>query len=261
VRDDFGEVAERLRRVTVQIRAGGSGCGSGVIWKADGQVVTNAHVVSQGRPLLQLWTGQEAAARVVRTDPKRDLALLHVESACGLQVAPGDSAMLRPGELVIAVGNPLGFVGAVSTGAVHSVGSFRGLGSRTWVASTVRLAPGNSGGPLANARGELIGVNTMIVGGMAFSVPSNVVADFVRGSGTSYPRLGVVARPVPLEKGREALLVVQVLPGSAAERASLRAGDLLTNTASLPRAGGLVEIEFRRGGSSRTRRVMAELAA
>jgi serine protease Do len=218
-------------------------------------------VVSEGRPWVELWNGREVTARVVRTDPKRDLALLQLDSSGLERVAPGDSAALRPGELVIAVGNPLGFVGAVSTGAIHSVGTFRGLGAQPWVVSNVRLAPGNSGGPLANARGELIGVNTMIAGGLAFSVPSNAVARFVAEPGARHPGLGVVARPVPMETGREALLVLQVVPGSAAERASLLPGDLLLNAADLQRRTGLVPIEFRRGGSMLTRRVTAEIAA
>ncbi len=258
--DDFGEVAERLRRRTVQVRVGRRGCGSGVIWTADGQAVTNAHVVGDGQPSVELWNGREVRARVVRSDSKRDLALLELEAPGLPHVTPGDSAALRAGELAIAVGNPFGFLGAVNTGAIHSVGTFRGLGARPWVVSNVRLAPGNSGGPLANARGELIGVNTMIAGGLAFSVPSNAVAEFVAARGENRPALGVVARPVPLEGG-VALLVLRVEPGSAAERASLREGDLLTGTIDLPRGGGLVEIEFRRGGSARTRRVMAEIAA
>src|SRR5579864_5969612 len=175
VGDSLGEVIERLRRSTVQVRAGGSGCGSGVVWRAEGQVVTNAHVLSESRTGpkerpearlgIELWTGRKVAARVLKSDRRRDLALLQIDSEALSIAAQGDSDALRPGELVIAVGSPFGFTGAVSTGVIHSVGPLRGFRERPWVASDVRLAPGNSGGPLANARGEIIGINTMIAGG------------------------------------------------------------------------------------------------
>lgn len=161
--DGFGEVTERLRRVTVQVLTGGGSRGSGVIWSADGQVVTNAHVLRESRIQVELWNGRKLDARVRKSDRRRDLASLQVDS--GLSGAMiGDSDALRPGELAIAVGTPFGFIGAVSTGVIHSVGSISGFAAGTWVVSDVRLAPGNSGGPLANAQGQVIGVNTMIAG-------------------------------------------------------------------------------------------------
>ncbi len=153
----FGDVVEKLRRSTVQVGGGGSG----VIWSPDGNIITNAHVVEgapdrSGAVEVQLWDGRRLSGSVVKKDRRRDLALLQVQ-ASGLPAAlPGDSNALRVGELVIAVGNPLGFIGAASTGVVHKVDN------RSWVVSQLRLAPGNSGGPLANARGELVGINTMI---------------------------------------------------------------------------------------------------
>ena len=128
-----------------------------------------------------------------------------------LKAAPvGDSDAVRPGELVIAVGNPLGFAGALSTGTVHSR---EGRVAR----AAVQLAPGNSGGPLANARGEVIGMNTAILNGLGLAVPSNTARDFVQGG--ARPALGVVLRPVQL-----GLLLLEVEPGGAADRSSLRAG-------------------------------------
>src|SRR5258706_12605695 len=105
---------------------------------------------------------------------RRDLASLKI-GATGLPAAtPGDSSALRVGELVIAVGNPMGFIGALTTGVVHALPN-----RKRWVAADVRLAPGNSGGPLADAQGCVIGINTMIAGGLALAVPSNVVAEFL----------------------------------------------------------------------------------
>ncbi len=116
----FGEIVEKLRRVTVQVNGGGSG----VIWSPDGNIVTNAHVVdgaTSDAVQVELWDGRRLPGKIVQRDRRRDLAVLRVE-ASGLPVAtPGDSDALRVGELVIAVGNPLGFIGAASTGVVSRV--------------------------------------------------------------------------------------------------------------------------------------------
>src|SRR5262249_59485595 len=107
-------------------------------------------------------------------------------SALGLPAAtPGDSSSLRVGELVIAVGNPLGFIGALTTGVVHSFPA-----RQRWVAADVRLAPGNSGGPLADAQGRVVGINTMIAGGLALAVASNAVGGLLKGRGAGGPVLG-----------------------------------------------------------------------
>jgi len=168
----FGEVAERLRRSTVQVQSGGrrQGGGSGVIWSSNGVIITNAHLASESGAKVALWDGSTHEATLVDRDPRRDLASLKIE-ASGLPAATaGDSNALRVGELVIAVGNPFGFIGALTTGVVHSLPN-----RKRWVAADVRLAPGNSGGPLADAQGRVIGINTMIAGGLALAVPSNPV--------------------------------------------------------------------------------------
>jgi serine protease Do len=273
VSDAFGEVIERLRRSTVQVQAGGNGCGSGVVWSADGQIVTNAHVLHGGRTQVELWNGRRSVARVLKSDPRRDLALLRIEAE-GLPIAArGDSASLRPGELVIAVGSPFGFIGAVSTGVIHSVGPLHGFEARPWVVSDVKLAPGNSGGPLANARGEVVGLNTMIAGGLALAIPSKSVAQFLERPDRGQARLGVTIRPVPMERNFLGFLVLEITPQSPAERASLLPGDLLVGAADKPfrfledledaldsSREGPLEIEFRRGASLRTRRVVAQIA-
>src|SRR4051812_20137606 len=175
----FGEIAERLRRSTVQVnfndagrRAARRSGGSGIIWKSDGLVLTNAHVARAADAEIELWDGRRFPARVVSRDARRDLATLRI-AATGLEaVAAGDSTALRPGELVIAIGNPLGFAGALSTGIVHSNGP-------RWIHADVQLAPGNSGGPLANAYGHVVGINTAIVNGLGMAVPSSVALDFL----------------------------------------------------------------------------------
>src|SRR5437660_12418641 len=183
----FGETAEQLRRSTVLIHSGGRGSGSGVTWSSDGLIVTNAHVVRGSNVRVQLWDGREFEGAVASRDPRRDLAALRISADSLPAASPADSSQLRPGELAIAIGNPMGFVGALTTGVVHAIGPLRGLGSRTWVQADVRLAPGNSGGPLADAQGRVVGLNTMIVaGGLALAVPSNTVATFLKqGAGVS----------------------------------------------------------------------------
>ena len=171
----FGEIAEQLRRSTVLVFAGDRGNGSGVIWSADGSIVTNAHVARASQMRVQLWDGREFDAVLVSRDTRRDLAELRISAANLHAAAAADSSQVRPGELAIAIGNPLGFVGALTTGVIQAVGPLRRFGSEPWVQADVRLAPGNSGGPLADARGRVIGINTMVAGRLALAVPSNAV--------------------------------------------------------------------------------------
>lgn len=180
----FGEVAERLRRSTVHVYAGNrerSGGGSGVIWNEDGLVITNAHVARFPTAQVELWDGRRFEARRIAYNPRRDVAALRILEH-GLPAATvGDSQAVRPGELVVAVGNPLGFTGALTTGVIHSI-------SKDWLCATVRLAPGNSGGPLANAQGEVIGINTAVVYGLGMAVPSRDIASFLRDVRAEYRR-------------------------------------------------------------------------
>src|SRR5260370_5352788 len=176
----FGEIAERLRRSTVEVRLRGANAGgSGIIASPDGDIVTNAHVARGADAWVRLWDGRELQASVLARDPRRDLATLKV-GATGLPAAAfGDSSTLRVGELVMAVGHPMGFIGALTTGVVHALGAISGFGAQSWVLADVRLAPGNSGGPLADAYGRVIGINTMIVQGLGAAVPGNAVTTFL----------------------------------------------------------------------------------
>ena len=268
----LGEVAERLRRSTVQVfsesrRSGGSG----VIWAADGLIVTNAHVTRSSRNEVELWDGERYQANIEGYDARRDLATLRIKAG-GLPAATeGDSNALRPGELAIAIGSPMGFSGALTTGVIHSVGPMPGMGRRSWVRATVRLAPGNSGGPLANAGGQVVGINTAIVHGLGLAVPSRDIGEFLRRG--ARPRLGVTLRPVAFDGNRVGMLVLEIDAGGAADNASLRVGDILTACNGQPldtpdalgdaidTARGPIVLQFLRGDYHRTRETVARLEA
>src|SRR6266700_1963161 len=227
----FGEIAEQLRRSTVLIHAGGRGSGSGVIWSSDGTLVTNAHVVRSTRPSVQLWDGREFEATIHSSDSLRVLARLRINARDLPAASAADSSQLRPGELAIAIGNPMGFVGALATGVIHGVGPLRGLGPHSWVQAEVRLAPGNSGGPLADANGRVVGINTMVASRLALAIPSNAVRDFLSAS-PSDGRLGVTVHPalIPRAASRArtfGLVILEVEPDSPAALASLLPGDIL----------------------------------
>lgn len=272
----FSEIGEQLRRATVLIRSQNRGNGSGIIWSSYGLLVTNAHVIQSSRPTVAVWDGREFGATVTAKDPERDLASLRI-SASGLPAASvGDSSRIRPGELAIAVGNPLGFVGAMAAGVVHAVGPLRGIGSQSWVQAGIRLAPGNSGGPLADARGQVIGVNTMVAGRLALAIPANTVRDFlVAGSPNAWLGVTVHAVRIPRVGRREhvfGLLVLEVEQGGPAANVSLLAGDILLGTEEEPFTGleslsellrGMsartIRLEFVRGDYQRIRRVTIQL--
>jgi serine protease Do len=256
----FGDIAERLRRSAVQIfdgeRARGRrarGAGSGVIWRADGAILTNAHVARGDAPEVELWDGRRFAARVVSRDSRRDLALLQVEGAGFEPAPPGNSSAVRAGEFVLAIGSPLGFAGAISRGVVHSIGPIAGMGKHAWIRAGVQLAPGNSGGPLANASGEVIAINTAVFNGLGLAIPSNAAAEFVaRGP---RPALGVTLRPE-----RHGLRVLRVEPGGPAALASLMEGDLLLGgfddlSDALDSGGGVLALKFLRANRLRETRV------
>lgn len=225
---DVETVVARVRRSTVEIRTRRAReSGSGIIWDSAGTVVTNAHVARTRELRVTLADGRRFDAEVVAHDPSRDLAALKVESAELPAAEIGNSDALRPGEFVLAVGSPLGDVGAAAAGVIRR-SAVHGPHGRRWVEADVRLAPGNSGGPLADATGRVVGVNTMIAAGLALAVPSKAVTRFL--SGARGPRLGVVVQPAVVVSGRSeapALLVTDVAPESAAARAGLTLGDAI----------------------------------
>jgi serine protease Do len=225
----FGEIAENLRRSTVRVSAGLRGQGSGLIVKPEGVIVTNAHVASFSPVEIELWDGRRAQANLSTRDAVRDISILRASLSELPAATLADSDELRVGELVIAIGNPLGFVGALTTGVVHAVGRVPGLGPMKWIQADVRLAPGNSGGPLANARGHVVGINTMISAGVGLAVPSNVVSRLLMREGSHAP-LGVVTRPVQITvhgRAQLGLIILEIIKNSTAEAASLMLGDIV----------------------------------
>ncbi|HEX5410242.1 MAG TPA: trypsin-like peptidase domain-containing protein [Terriglobia bacterium] len=273
----FGEIAEQLRRSTVQVASGRRGQGSGFIVKSDGVLVTNAHVTGNAEELsVRLWDGSSFPARIAARSTRRDLALLEIPGRNLKPVTLANSDELRVGELVMAVGNPFGFTGAVTTGIVHGIGRLPSLGPTKWIQADVQLAPGNSGGPLADARGNVVGVNTMIAGGLGLAVPANAVARLVAGDLEQAP-LGVVLRPVVATVSgaeRLGLLILEVVANGAAEYSSLSAGDILTGLEGQPikslddleealEGSGerLLHLQFIRGDPGKVRNVTVRLGA
>lgn len=268
---ELAGVAEALRAATVQVRSGRGSGGAGVVWSADGTIVTNAHVLRGDGARVVLADGRELRARVVAKDEGRDLARLEVDAA-GLSAAEvGDAGVLRPGEVVMALGNPLGWVGALAFGVVHEVPRSPRTGDPRWIRADIRLAPGNSGGPLANARGRVVGINTMIVGGLGVAIPVSTVARFLADGGRT-PTLGVTLRPVGVREGstlRAGLLVLGVAPGSPAEAGGILPGDVLLSldgaaldgpgdlaaTLAESSAGASVRVGLARGGRVMEREV------
>ena len=172
-----GSVAEWLRRITVRVGSRPSR-GSGVVWTRGGLIVTNAHVASEGSHQVALWDGSALLAELVARDSKMDLAALRLIGGRHQAAFPRSPKSMRPGEMVIAVGNPWDGSGAVSTGILHHA-----IGKGPWLIADIRLAPGNSGGPLADVHGNVIGISSMVVNGFGCAVSSDVVSEFLRKAG------------------------------------------------------------------------------
>lgn len=180
---ELAELASVLRRSTVEVQTRGTGAGSGIIWQANGLIVTNAHVARTDRATIVLSDGRAFDGVVTARDPRRDLATIAIDvgSAVLPAAAIGHPTDLRTGDVVVALGHPLGITGALALGVVHVVEVRRG-GPR-WIRADIRLAPGNSGGPLADAHGRVVGVNTLIAGGLGVAVPVTTVARFLADAG------------------------------------------------------------------------------
>jgi serine protease Do len=237
------EMIGGARESVVQVQSWVRGAGAGVIWAEDGLVLTNHHVVAGGRRGVKvgvvLHDGRAFDAEVARCGRDLDLALLRIKDAPDdLPTTPfGDSDKLRLGGLVYAIGHPWGRLGAVTAGIVSGLGAVRGPGGRArHIQSDVALAPGNSGGPLLNARGEVVGINAMIFGRLALSIPSNAAGAWLAGTTERRPRLGVQTLPVELPPflcrtnpgtPEAGLMIAAIEDRSPAERAGLLVGDVL----------------------------------
>jgi serine protease Do len=262
---DLAHLAEAVRKSVVEVRDGSRGAGAGVILDDAGLVLTNAHVVAGERRgpnvSVVIQNAGEFGASVVKGDGRLDLALLKLDDGpTGLRPARfGDSEALRPGELVFAVGHPGGRLGAVTAGVVGD--RPRRRGGPAYIRSDVDLAPGSSGGPLLNARGEVVGINAMISSGSAISIPSGAVESWLSSSaGQTSKRRPMLGVRVLANISGTGLVVATVGSGSAAERSGVIAGDVLLAAggrplrelrdlhAALSRAGGSVWLDFLRGG-------------
>jgi serine protease Do len=261
---ELEKIAERLRQLTVRVQGRQPGGGSGVIWRSTDIIITNAHVTRAPSAMVTLADGRAFEAVVTARDPQRDLAALRLQAGDLASAAIGDSSALRVGELVFAVGNPFGIVGALTAGVIHALSPADGASARGWIQADLRLAPGNSGGPLADAQGRIIGINSMVAGGLAFAVPSNAVERFLHEDG-KHPRLGVTLRSVSVPLAGErvlGLLVLGAAAGGAAAAAGISIGDVLIGIGGrlfdgpqdLSRAlqhvgaGGRLPIDLIRGG-------------
>jgi S1-C subfamily serine protease len=245
----------------------GGGTGSGVVIAGDGLVLTNSHVVGgASRVRLAFAEGTSREALVLGDDPDTDLALLRTDLPAGVPAARlGDSKALRRGQLVVALGNPLGFDSTVTAGIVSALGrSLRASSGRLIddvIQTDAALNPGNSGGPLVSTRGEVVGINTAMIAGaqnICFAVASNtavfVLSEFIAHGRVRRAHIGIAAETVPLPRriglaartaghgaGARAIRISEIMPGGPAAEAGLLAGDLLLSLAGDGGAGAPLE--------------------
>lgn len=279
------DVAARVRASVAEIRGRGRGrgTGAGVLWRADGIVVTSHHVLPTDHAHVTLADGRTFVGIVVARDPGSDLAALRVPASDLPAATIGDARSLRVGELVLAIGHPFGLRGALTMGVVTSGPSpawhsaAKGHPTELLYADLL-LGPGSSGGPLVDAQGRVVGINAMVAAGLALAVPSHVAERMLVYAG-SRPVLGVVVREIELSPGlarlaragssrsgeaNRGLLTVHVASGGAAERAGLLVGDVLValDGTALERVDALVRallayraegvrVSLLRGGSPR----------
>jgi S1-C subfamily serine protease len=251
-------VATRLLPSVVSIRVeiGGGregrrgGSGSAISLTPDGFLLTSAHVVYGARTsTVEIATGEEVRAEVIGSDRHSDLAVVRCEANDLTPAVLGDAARLRVGQLVVAVGSPLGYSGSLSAGVISALGrslpTSRGSGARmidNVIQTDAALHPGNSGGALANTSAEVVGVNTAVVGpgigqGLGLAVPVNAFTRQIIGSLMStgrvrraYLGIGGASRPLPVPVGRDllqsrAITVASVVSGSPAGMAGVQPGD------------------------------------
>jgi S1-C subfamily serine protease len=236
-------------------RRGGESLGSGVVFTSDGFLLTNAHVVGNAQSgTASFGDGISTPFTVVGVDPLSDLAVLRASGGTPPPAELGEADQLVVGQLVVAVGNPLGLAGSVTAGVVSALG--RSLPTRSGAAvrliedviqTDAALNPGNSGGALADSQARVVGINTAVAGvGVGMAVPVNattrrIISALMRDGKVRRAYLGLVSMPAPLPAplqerfGRASgLRVGEVVPGGPADRAGLRAGDLLLTAAGRP---------------------------
>src|SRR6516165_606852 len=233
-------------------RGTGESLGSAVVFTNDGFLLTNAHVVGQATSgTAAFWDGTSVPFQVVGADPLSDLAVLRATGDTPEPAVLGEADELKVGQLVVAVGNPLGLAGSVTAGVVSALGRSMPAGQHGLIEDVIQtdaaLNPGNSGGALADSRARVVGINTAVAGvGLGLAVPVNatsrrIISSLMRDGKVRRAYLGLVSAPAPLSPqlrerfGRSSgLRVVEVVPGGPADRAGLRTGDLLLTAAGQP---------------------------
>ncbi len=260
--DRVGPAVVRVERLPDGNQRGG-GVGSGVVIAGDGLVLTNSHVVGGAKRVrLTFAEGSSREARVLGDDPDTDLALLSTDLPAGVPAARlGNSKALKRGQLVVAIGNPLGFESTVTAGVVSALGrSLRAYSGRLIddvIQTDAALNPGNSGGPLVSTLGEVVGINTAMINGaqnICFAVASNTaifalsefIATMKDGQGrVRRAHIGIAAETVPLPRrislatgaGARAIRISEVDPSGPAAQAGLLAGDLLLSVEGIKLEG------------------------
>jgi S1-C subfamily serine protease len=236
----------------------GEGAGSGVSFTDDGFILTSAHVVAGAQSGLAEFTdGTESRFDVVGADPLADLAVLRVRDGGAPPATLGDADTLRIGQLVIAVGNPLGLAGSVTAGVVSALGRSLPIGDGRRarmiddvIQTDAALNPGNSGGALADSAGRVVGINTAVAGiGLGLAVPINsttrsIISELMSTGQVRRAWLGLAGVPVPLPpqvaaslKQRRGLRLVEVVQGSPAARAGMFIGDVIVSAGGKPVQG------------------------
>src|SRR4051795_7749718 len=249
------EMTPHVAALEVSGPGGRGGAGSGVVVSDDGLLLTNAHVVASATAGRAVFSdGSEAPVDVVGADPLSDLAVVRARGVTPPPAVLGDATTLQVGQLVVAVGNPFGLAGSVTAGVVSGLG--RSLPTRDGrtarvvedvIQTDAALNPGNSGGALADSAGRVVGVNTAVAGwGLGLAVPVNdttrrIVDALVRDGRVRRAYLGLVSTPAPLPEAlaertgrRQGLRIVDVVPGAPADRAGLKAGDLVLEAGRRP---------------------------
>ena len=249
-------VVERVGPSVAHIRRGRGG-GSGVVIAPDGYLLTNAHVVEGASTVEVVFAdGATYSAPVVGTDPTTDLAVVRVLGPTLPSAVLADSDRLKVGQLVIAIGDPLGLQSTVTTGVVSALG--RSLNARNGrmienvIQTDAALNPGNSGGPLVDTHARVVGINTAIIAmaqGIAFAIPSDtarmVASALIREGRVRRAQLGISGAPTPI--GRQlahalgldiesGVRVMEIVPGTPAQRAGVRVGDILVRLDGMPLA-------------------------